>query len=390
MRLSDNFRSLPVRQWFNIGAFVLATIFGLIAQIIWDGPCGIVVLAATLLIYGLGTFMIVPPVHLGIRYFLGKLQPDDVQENGLCFGARIPWLIRTEIVSQRHETPFAINEDDKPFATLPNGAPVKIKNAKFVWDINPDDILNHIKWGVEGTSSYIKFEGENFTRHWFESENEGPHNYREARMHEAGIWNAILKGFGCLPPIRSEVPTPVLERYFAHKKPTKIDTAEGLWTNKDSEWEGLNDHLDALSTTKRRELEQAVKARMGLIARFRSGVQSIPVPGLGCELVAITFSVDTTEDWHKREEEVGAAEIKARIRAIELASTKSELTELAPLIDKRDLPDFHQVKFQGVPKRIEEKTYKLGEGGGAAVIIAALEGAVQRFFGGGKKGRQTT
>jgi hypothetical protein len=107
-------------------------------------------------------------------------------------------------------------------------------------------------------------------RAWSFSGEEGPANWEEAIGARNDAIAVLLKAIlgDDLPPIRSDIPTPVLLKYFNRPRHKPLHFEEEWGKNN---WEKLTEELSELTPNEYKELEEDVEERRKIIQKVREG-----------------------------------------------------------------------------------------------------------------------
>jgi hypothetical protein len=232
------------------------------------------------IVFGIRVVQADPP-HKAILIFLGRRLKKVLNEGWqwLPLAPVIFDAIHIKVVKVNQDLPeqivrtpdYAALAVSVSITWTPGRPDVRLDGEKTTEKEKAEALIEFLNSGEEsGVKDIITDVIKDRLRAWAYSWEEGPADWKEAIAARDDAVAVLLKAIlgDDLPPIHSDIPTPVLLKYF-HKprlRPLKLE-AERWGEN----WQRLEEELNRLSLDERVKLERAVEERRSIIQKIRQG-----------------------------------------------------------------------------------------------------------------------
>jgi len=238
-------------------------------------------------------------------------------------------------------------------------------------DRNEADLLiNYLNnGGGLGVARILEDIAKDRLRIWAFSSEEGPANWQEAvGAKDDAIARLVKEILGEeIPSIPGSIPTEVLMRKYSIPERPPLEFQKARWGKQNpdgSQWERLEDELNALSREEKEALEAAIRDRQEIITKARRGNGVFTKTTLGITINRITINqVEPTGKMVEAIEKKGIEREEAEAERIQLENFTKRVQELRGLDYSLDKATELALLEQGkVVKTVRENQYTgLGE-----------------------------
>jgi len=253
-----------------------------VALILW------IITGAFFMLFVISSIRVIPadPPHKAVLTFLGKRQKIILNEGwnwvplyGILFKYILVKVVKInyDLTEQIVRTPDYAELGVKISITFTPGA----KN-------DPQAFIEYLNSGGEnGVKEIIEDVIRDRLRAWAFSKDEGPANWQEAIGSRDEAIAVLLKAIlgDDLEPINSNIPTPILLKYFSGKKP--LPSEKEQWGE---QWGKLENELNKFSQEEREELQKQVEERRKAIQQVRQGNGYFVKKSLGITINRFTIN----------------------------------------------------------------------------------------------------
>lgn len=249
---------------------------------------------------------------------------------------------------------------------------------------NPYDLRAYVRsGGEEGSAKQLEGMVKERLREWAFATEEGPQSWQEALGAREEAEAVILKMLADnLDPVSAPVPTAILMKFFAGKKPTKHE-AHGWGQN----WKKVRTWFDGLAPALQERVREQVGKRRKKVREMRQGRGTAENEGLG--VILTRLNIDEIKPLGKVAEKASRKAEEEEERAandVRLAHLNKKVEELMKLGFSHDAAaEIVQIETGRVTKTVSESLWNLSAET-RGMIEKIVPGALDRLFG-GKKGK---
>jgi len=302
------------------------------------------------------------PPHAGIRTIAGKRDTTKpVVKEGWRFFPIYPYW-HGVVMTNVKKVDFDLPEQK---VRTPDFAELSIP-VSITWTPDTDSANNLINFFNTGKHAGFESILDNIVserlRIWANSVEQGPQTWKEAIRANEDASAILLKAIlgEELDPIPSEIPTPILLKYFnvPRKKPTESETK-----NWGTNWSGVDEQLGRLSDEDREKIKQAIEKRREDIQAASAGNGKFRIPQFGTKINRLNIGeIKILGELGKAAEFAAREEREREAETIELQHIAARIAELKALnLSNEQAIEIIQTERGKVVKKISEGKLNISE-----------------------------